>query len=64
MDDRAEQMVLLGYDSAKAYKLYDPNKRRVVKSRDILVDESKRWNWETCATTNIISAMIVDLDDN
>lgn len=34
-------MVLLGYDSTRAYKLYDPNKDNVVVSRDILVDESK-----------------------
>lgn len=41
LDDRPEHMVLLGYDLTGAYKMYDPNKNKVITSRDILVDESK-----------------------
>lgn len=43
LDYRAENIVLLGYDSTRAYKVYVPNKGRVVISRDILVDESIKY---------------------
>ncbi|XP_073222583.1 uncharacterized protein [Cicer arietinum] len=46
LDDRAEQMVLLGYDATEAYMLYDPNKNKLVISMDILIDESKGWDWK------------------
>lgn len=46
LDDKAEQMVLLGYHSTGAYKLFDPRRNKVFFSRDVMVDESKSWNWE------------------
>lgn len=48
----AKYMVLLGYDATGVYKLYDPNKNKVVVHRDILVDESKGGDWTTNATSS------------
>ena len=45
LDDRSQIMVLIGYHSTGAYKLYSPNDDKLVISRDIVVDESKGWNW-------------------
>ena len=45
LDDRSEVMVLIGYHSTGAYKLYSPIKDKLVISRDVLVDESKGWDW-------------------
>jgi hypothetical protein len=40
-------MVFLGYEAgSKAYRLFDPDAGRVVISRDVVFDESARWNWE------------------
>ncbi|CAI8595325.1 unnamed protein product [Vicia faba] len=45
LDDRSEVMVLIGYHSTGAYKLYSPNKDKLVISREVLVDESKGRDW-------------------
>ena len=44
LDDKAEPMILIGYHPTGAYKLYDPRMRKVVISRDVLIDETKGWN--------------------
>jgi len=47
LDDRSRPMVMLGYEAgSKAYRLYDPAKRRVHVSRDVVFDEGTGWNWE------------------
>ena len=38
--------VLLGIsEETKGYRLYDPKARRIVVSRDVIVDEEKSWEW-------------------
>lgn len=54
-------MILLRYDSTRAYKLYDPNKRKVVVSKDILVDESKGWDWKMEITTSSSKSVAIEL---
>lgn len=44
MDDKGEQMILLGYHSIGGYKLFNPKTKQVVVSRDMFVDELKCWN--------------------
>jgi hypothetical protein len=44
LDDRSQQMILLGYHPTGAYKLYAPKENKVVISRDIKFDESKGWD--------------------
>ena len=45
MDDRSEVLVLIGYHSIGAYKLYSPIEDKMVIIKDRLEDESKRWDW-------------------
>lgn len=44
LDDRSQFMVLIGYHLTGAYMLYSPNEDKILISRDVQVDESKRWN--------------------
>ncbi|KAK2445998.1 myosin-16 [Trifolium repens] len=41
LDDKSEQMVLVGYQSTGGYKLLDPITKQIVISRDVIVDELK-----------------------
>jgi len=63
LDDKAEPMILIGYHPIGAYKLYDPRMRKVVISRDVLIDETKGWNWEINAVDNGEGKVIVNLVD-
>ena len=46
LDDRSLMLVHLGTEpGSKAYRLYNPNTRRVIVSRDVVFDEEKSWNW-------------------
>jgi len=41
LEDKSTPMVFLGYErGSKAYRLYDPQRRRVVVSRDVIFDEA------------------------
>ena len=46
LDDKGEQMILLGYHSTGGYKLFDLKSKQIIISRDVVFDESKSWNWE------------------
>lgn len=41
LDDEGKQMILVEYHSTRGYKLYDPTKRRIVISRDVIFDDIK-----------------------
>jgi hypothetical protein len=46
LEDKSTPMVLLGYNEGnKAYRLYDPKRRKVVISRDVVFDEMATWDW-------------------
>ncbi|MCI14460.1 copia-type polyprotein, partial [Trifolium medium] len=45
IDDRSEAMILVGYHAIGAYKLYDPVTKKMMFSRDVIVDEAKSWDW-------------------
>ncbi|MCI32875.1 retrovirus-related pol polyprotein from transposon tnt 1-94, partial [Trifolium medium] len=48
LDDKSTVCIYLGIsDESKAYKLYDPIKRKIVISKDVKFDETKQWNLET-----------------
>ena len=39
-------MVYLGVEEgSEAYRLYDPNTRRIVVSRDVIFEEDVPWQW-------------------
>jgi len=46
LDDRSKPMVYLGVEEgSEAYRLYDPNTRRIVVSRDVIFEEDVPWQW-------------------
>jgi hypothetical protein len=46
LEDRGCCMVFIGYDQGtKGYKVYDPVKKQVHISRDVVFDESTQWDW-------------------
>ena len=46
-----------------AYKLYDPKMRKVVINRDVVVDETRCWNWET-NSTEALKRLVMNLEDD
>jgi transposase InsO family protein len=45
LDDRSKEMLLVGYHSTGAYKLYCPKTNKIEFSRDVIVKESEIWDW-------------------
>ncbi|PNY01730.1 copia-type polyprotein, partial [Trifolium pratense] len=46
LDDKSVKCVHLGLsEESKAYKLYDPERKKIIISRDVVFEESKGWNW-------------------
>ena len=46
LDDRSTPMVFVGYEpSSKAYRVFNLASNRVVITRDVIFDESTRWDW-------------------
>lgn len=45
LDDRSRMLLHLGTEpGSKAYRLYDPEAKKIVVSRDVVFDETKGWN--------------------
>jgi len=42
---KSEAMILVGYHSTGAYRLYHPVTKQICMSRDVVVDEEEAWNW-------------------
>src|SRR3954467_6815268 len=54
LDDMSKVMLLVGYHSTGAYKLYCPETNRVEVSRDVIVKETEVWDWrESQPTSNV-----------
>jgi len=56
-------MILIGYHSIGAYKLYDPKVQKVQISRDVLVNENEAWNWETTTEIRNVNSHIFTKSD-
>ncbi|CAJ2637099.1 unnamed protein product [Trifolium pratense] len=52
LDDRSEPMILVGYHVTGAYKLYNPTSKKMIYSRDVIVDEAKSWDWIAGSSTS------------
>ncbi|GAU29902.1 hypothetical protein TSUD_379930 [Trifolium subterraneum] len=48
LDDKNIKCVHLGVsDESKAYKLYDPIKKKIIISRDVIFEENHSWDWNS-----------------
>ena len=45
LEDKSEVVILVGYHSTRAYRLYHPMTKQICISRDDVVDEEEAWNW-------------------
>ena len=46
LDDKGEKCSFLGVsDQSKAYKLYNPNTKKILVSRDVIFYEDQIWEW-------------------
>ena len=53
LDDRSQLLVHLGTEpGSKAYRLLDPETKRIKISRDVVFDEDKSWNWSNFTSMN------------
>ena len=55
-------MVLVGYHFTGGYKLQDPKHKKIVINRDVMLDESKRWDQNTKIDKCSIK-MLIDLNN-
>ncbi|GKV39214.1 hypothetical protein SLEP1_g47020 [Rubroshorea leprosula] len=47
LDDKGEKSIFLSVsNNSKAYKLYNPNTKKIIVSRDVIFDEGKFWEWD------------------
>nr|KYP36117.1 Retrovirus-related Pol polyprotein from transposon TNT 1-94 [Cajanus cajan] len=60
LEDRSKKYIFIGYDEkSKAYKLFDPDNKKVVVSRDVHVEETKQWCWSNSAKVETSSDIVV-----
>ena len=46
LSDRSRQMVFIGYETgSKAYRMFDPETRKLVVTRDAVFEEYRCWDW-------------------
>ncbi|WVZ08779.1 hypothetical protein V8G54_022125 [Vigna mungo] len=46
LDDKGEPMVFMGYHPTRAYKLFDPIRKRMTTNRDVILIEDENWDWK------------------
>ena len=45
LDDKGEKCIFIGYSTnSKAYKLYNPETKKVIINKDVMFDEEGRWD--------------------
>ena len=48
LDDKSEKYIFIGYSThSKGYKLYNPNNKKFVISRDVMFDEEGEWEFNS-----------------
>ena len=47
LGDKSEPMILVGYHKTGAYKLLNPINKKIMMSRDIVIDENFTWDWNS-----------------
>jgi len=57
LDEKGEKCVFLSVsDCSKAYKLYNPNTKKIIISRDVIFDQENFWQWHVHSVDNNIPA--------
>lgn len=47
LDEKSVKCVMMGLSKeSKAYRLYNPETKKIIVSRDVQFDENKKWEWE------------------
>lgn len=57
-------MILIGYHSTSAYKLYDLINNKIVVSNDVIVDETIELNWKESTEQATSRTTIIQLDND
>ncbi|KAM1578272.1 hypothetical protein ACFX1Z_039846 [Malus domestica] len=58
LDETSTKCIFLGYGTCeKGYRLYDPISKKIIVSRDVIVNENACWDWES-QSEKIISVSI------
>lgn len=53
-DEKGEKYIFIGYsEESKAYRLFKPDTKELVISRDVIFDELSSWKWEDSTTPHI-----------
>ncbi|MCH85421.1 retrovirus-related Pol polyprotein from transposon TNT 1-94, partial [Trifolium medium] len=63
LDNKSDKMILIGYHSTGAYKLYDPKTPKVQISRDVIVNETEAWNLESIFEIRNVNSQIFTESD-
>lgn len=58
LDDKGEQMILVGYHATGGYKLLDPRSKQVSMSRDVIFDELKEYEWKEDPISNTTKVLV------
>lgn len=45
LDSLSQAIIFIDYHLTGAYKLYSPNDDKLMISQDVIIDESKEWDW-------------------
>jgi hypothetical protein len=64
LDDKGNQLILIGYHNTGGYKLLDPMTKQIVISRDVIFDEMKEWDWSKGIGKNTVSIACEDIESN
>ena len=61
LDDRSAPFVYLGVEEgSKAHRLYDPQRGRIVVSRDVIFEENVPWQWNDAASPSEPAEFIIE----
>jgi len=61
LDDRSKALVYFGVEEgSKAHRLYDPDTKKIIVSRDVILEESEMWEWGLVSDGNNSVEFIVE----
>lgn len=62
-DPKSINCIMMGYsETVKAYRLYDPSKRKIIVSRDVVFFEDQRWNEKVIENSNDSNEVFIDFE--